>query len=324
MGMMLPWSAFSGSPNALRSCRDARSNLGRFWLYHPNYPVFDNPPSESTKMNSIQRLFHQASSRIVSGTILQRAIRVFQSLPMIILSVCLFGLLPDSLLVAQEAATSSDTAPPPIVIDGTGPGWKELGEEDFTRANCDPDTWVWQGSLVKSTGKPVGVLRSAKSYKNFEMVARWRHLSKGGNSGFFVWTPMEALEGLVPNRLPSAGIEVQVLDHGYTEQYESSTGKKGDWFTTNGDIFPVGKSKLKPFAPLSPDGSRSFPRSKHSLGTPNWNHYYVRAINGEIRLWVNGHEVSGGNHAEPSEGFLCLEAEGAPIEFQSIRIRELP
>ncbi len=156
------------------------------------------------------------------------------------------------------------------------------------------------------------------------MVARWRHLSKGGNSGFFVWTPMDALEGLPPNRLPAAGIEVQVLDHGYTEQYESSTGKKADWFTTNGDIFPVGKSKLKPFAPLSPDGSRSFPRSNHSLGTPSWNHYYVKAIDGEIRLWVNGHEVSGGNQADPKEGFLCLEAEGAPIEFENIRIRELP
>jgi hypothetical protein len=236
----------------------------------------------------------------------------------------LVGSFSTQVLTAQESASNTPPVPPAIVIDGTGPGWKELGESDFTRANCDPETWIWQGSLVKSTGKPVGVLRSTKSYKNFEMVARWRHLSKGGNSGFFAWTPMEALEGLPPNRLPSAGIEVQVLDHGYTEQYESSTGKKGDWFTTNGDIFPVGKSKLKPFAPLSPDGSRSFPRSNHSLGTPNWNHYYVRAINGEIRLWVNGHEVSGGNQAEPSEGFLCLEAEGAPIEFENIRIRELP
>ena len=30
-----------------------------------------------------------------------------------------------------------------------------------------------------------------------------------------------------------------------------------------------------------------------------WNHYYVRAINGEIRLWVNGEEVSGGTGCEP-------------------------
>jgi hypothetical protein len=50
----------------------------------------------------------------------------------------------------------------------------------------------------------------------------------------------------------------------------------------------------------------------------------VSGINGEIRLWVNGKEVSGGRGAEPRTGFLCLEAEGAPIEFRNIRVRELP
>jgi Domain of Unknown Function (DUF1080) len=115
-----------------------------------------------------------------------------------------------------------------------------------------------------------------------------------------------------------------MLDHGYKEQYEKSSGKKGDWFTTNGDIFPVGNSKLKPFPPLSPNGSRSFPRKNLSKGVNEWNHYYVRAINGEVRLWVNGEEVSGGSGAVPSTGYLCLEAEGSPIEFKHFRVRELP
>ena len=35
---------------------------------------------------------------------------------------------------------------------------------------------------------------------------------------------------------------------------------------------------------LSPEGSRSFPRKNLSKGINEWNHYYVRAINGEIRL----------------------------------------
>jgi hypothetical protein len=226
---------------------------------------------------------------------------------------------------------------PAAKIDGEGPGWKALGPADFADVNNEPDTWAWSeikeddgeggraGNFrVKGTGKPVGVLKTARTYTNFELVGEWRHLSAGGNSGFFVWTPPEVLEGLPPGKLPGAGIEVQVLDHGYREQYEKSSGKKGDWFTTNGDIFAVGKSKLTPFEPLSPDGSRSFPREARSKGTPEWNHYYVRAINGEVRLWVNGVEVSGGNNAEPRSGHLCLEAEGAPIEFRNLRIRELP
>ena len=107
----------------------------------------------------------------------------------------------------------------PIQIDTTGDGWVELGKDDFQRANCDEETWTWEGPLVHCTGKPVGVLRSKKKYRNLEFVGWWRHLSYAGNSGFFLWTPDNALEGLPPNRLPDAGIEVQVLDTGYTEQY---------------------------------------------------------------------------------------------------------
>lgn len=239
-------------------------------------------------------------------------------------------LLPLLLLVnASDRAIGQDDpsvgiASPMIQIDTQGDGWVELGAADFVRANCDEATWTWEGPVVHCTGQPVGVLRSAKKYRNLEFVGWWRHLSHGGNSGFFLWTPESALENLPPNRLPNAGIEVQVLDHGYTELYEKSSGKKATWFTTHGDIFPVGQSKLKPFSPVSPDGSRSFPKGQFSNPSPQWNFYYVRAIGGEVRLWVNGHEVSGGSDASPAEGYLCLESEGAPVEFRNIRLRELP
>ena len=47
-------------------------------------------------------------------------------------------------------------------------------------------------------------------------------------------------------------------------------------------------------------------------------------INGEVRLWVNGEEVSGGKGAQPASGFICLESEGSPIDFKNLRVRELP
>lgn len=213
---------------------------------------------------------------------------------------------------------------PKATIDGVGLGWRALGEADFARVNCDPETWTWKDGVVYCTGKPVGVLRTQKQFTNFEFVAQWRHRESGGNSGFFVWASEAALKDLPPNKLPSGGIEVQVLDHGYKDKYKKATGKDGDWFSTNGDIFAVGTSKLTPFPPLSPNGSRSFPRQERSKGVAQWNHYYVRAINGEVRLWVNGEEVSGGTNCEPRSGFLCLESEGAPVEFKEIRIRELP
>lgn len=213
---------------------------------------------------------------------------------------------------------------PKAFIDGSGLGWRELTLSDFTNVNCHAGTWSTRDNLIVCTGQPVGVTRSTVLYTNFEMVVEWRHLKSGGNSGVFLWASSEALTGLKPGQLPPGGIEVQILDHGYAEQYEKEQKRKPDWFTTNGDVFPVGTSKMRPFPPVSPGGERSFPRKNLSKGFGEWNHYYIRAINGEVRLWVNGEEVSGGTDSQPRTGYLCLESEGAPIEFKNLRIRTLP
>jgi hypothetical protein len=202
--------------------------------------------------------------------------------------------------------------------------WQLLVEGDFKDVNGEPDTWSWRAGVLSCTGRPVGVTRFHKPLENFELSLQWRHLSVGGNSGVFLWAPSESLLDLPPGKLPRGGIEVQILDHGYTEQYKKKSGRKATWFTTDGDVFAVGTSKMNPFPPLSPNGTRSFPNARYSRGSPQWNHYYVRAVNKEVRLWVNGHEVSGGNQCSPSTGYLCLESEGAPIEFKEIYLRELP
>ena len=240
------------------------------------------------------------------------------------LAIVLAGCLLTTAVPADKPAEKAvEAALKKAYIDGTGTGWKELGADDFENVNCDKDTWTWKSGVLHCTGKPVGVARSKKQYTNFELVLEWNFGEKAGNSGVFVWTPEEALKGLKRGSLPS-GIEVQVLDNYFKDQYEKTSKKKATWFTTHGDVFPVGKSKMKPFKPTSPDGSRSFPRKNLSKDAGQWNHYYVRAINGEIRLWVNGEEVSGGNEIQPRKGFLCLESEGAPVQFRNIRLREVP
>ena len=104
-------------------------------------------------------------------------------------------------------------AQPRAYIDGTGPDWKTLGEADFANVNCDAKTWTWKDGLVHCSGQPVGVTRTKKTYTNFEIVAEWRHLQSGGNSGIFVWASEASLEGLKPGTLPRGGIEVQVPAH---------------------------------------------------------------------------------------------------------------
>jgi 3-keto-disaccharide hydrolase len=232
--------------------------------------------------------------------------------------------------LAFLSVSAEDASLPKAFIDGNGPGWRALGEQDFVNVNCAPDTWSFKDGQIQCTGVPTGVMRTKDQYTNFELVVEWKHLKPAGNSGVFVWGTEESIKELAAEgsrrRLPT-GIEVQILDHGYKENYlQKNKGKKtGElFFSTNGDVFPTGTTKLTPFPPTSPNGQRSFPRKELSKGAGQWNHYYVRAINGEVRLWVNGEEVSGGKDANPASGYLCLESEGSPIEFKNLRIRLLP
>jgi hypothetical protein len=209
-------------------------------------------------------------------------------------------------------------------IDDTQPGWRALTAEDFTKVNSADDTWSWKDDVLHCTGIPISVMRTVKPVTNFELVVEWMHEKPAGNSGVFLWATPESIEKLTAAAKPGLpqGIEVQILDHGYTEKV-AKTGKPTDWFGTNGDVFPVGV-KMTPFPPVSPNGQRSFPRKHLCKGHGEWNQYYIRAINGEVRLWVNGEEVSGGTGCDPKSGFLCLESEGSPIQFRKLRIRELP
>lgn len=247
-----------------------------------------------------------------------------RSRPFLASSTALVGLFLVGLSQFQDRATDKP-GNPRAFIDGTGEGWRDLTEAEFVNVNCRKDTFVWKEGVVYCTGKPVGVIRTKKQFTNFELVVQWRHMRKAGNSGIFVWAIPSSIAKLEAGkgRLP-AGIEVQVLDLGYTEQYVKRHKKKADWFTCHGDVFPVGAAKMTPFPPIAPNKTRSFPTKNLSRGVGQWNHYYIRGIDGEVRLWVNGEEVSGGTNCQPATGYLCLESEGSPVEFKGLRIRVLP
>ena len=202
--------------------------------------------------------------------------------------------------------------------DGFVPLFNGRDLTGWVNANCAPETWSVKDGVIHCTGRPTGALRTPRQYENFILEVEWRHLSKGGNSGVFIWgTPIAA-----PAVPFLRGVEVQVLDHGYAEQYEKANGKKSDWFTTHGDVFPIHGATMKPFGRHK--GDRSFPSEDRSKGTPEWNHYRIVCTNGVLRLSVNGKEVSGGEDCNYRKGYLALESEGAPVEFRNIRIKELP
>src|SRR5215211_5439857 len=96
---------------------------------------------------------------------------------LLLIRICLLSvvtLIASQLAVGKES--QADVSLPKARIDGTGLGWRKLGESDFVNVNCAKDTWSWKDGVVHCTGKPTGVARSTKVYTNFELVAQWQHL----------------------------------------------------------------------------------------------------------------------------------------------------
>ena len=149
-------------------------------------------------------------------------------------------------------------------------------------------------------------------------------LESGGNSGIFVWTAPEALNRFETRRAAQVRHRSASSRSRLREQYEKKTGKKSDWFTTNGDVFTVGTATMKPFPPRRPDGSRSFPRKNLSQGRRRVEpllrprHQRRNPPVGQRRRSLRRQQL------RPAPPATCASNPKAPVEFKGIEIRELP
>ena len=130
-----------------------------------------------------------------------------------------------------------------------------------------------------------------------------------GNAGVFVWADDITSRGVPFHR----GIEVQVLEDAYGNSKSH---------TTHGDIFPIHGATMTPVNGRG--GSRAFPTENRSRPSPQWNHYRIECLDGEISLAVNGKVVTRGKDCVPRKGYICLESEGGVVHYRNVRIRELP
>lgn len=180
--------------------------------------------------------------------------------------------------------------------------------------NVAPDTFTVKEGMIVINGVPTGYMRSEKMYENFVMECDWRHMKSGGNSGVFVWGDGIPAMGTGYTR----GIEVQVLDNGF------NIPGKNEWYTTHGDLFSIWGATMTPVGRVAQKGTRSFPSEERSKSSPEWNHYKITGNNGELRLEVNGKEVTVAKDCVPRKGFISLESEGSECHFKNLVIKELP
>ena len=91
-----------------------------------------------------------------------------------------------------------------------------LGLKHWRQVSCPKATFTLtkdeEGNpMIKCTGKPFGLLRSAQVYENFMFEIDWRHMTRQGmkaNAGVFLWSDALPLVGIPFAR----SIEVQVAN----------------------------------------------------------------------------------------------------------------
>lgn len=186
----------------------------------------------------------------------------------------------------------------------------------WVNVNTAPDTWKVKDGLLVCSGHPIGVMRSDRQYENFILHIEWRHMEAGGNSGVFLWSSARPGE---KNRLPD-GLEVQMLEKDWPKLHIRD-GVMPPMGYVSGELFGVGGVRT---VPDNPRGDRSVSLEYRCLGKGEWNSYDVVAVDGVVKLAINGKFVNGISKATQKKGYLCLESEGAEIHFRNIKIMELP
>jgi hypothetical protein len=186
----------------------------------------------------------------------------------------------------------------------------------WVNVNTDEKTWTVRDGVLVCSGRPIGVMRSEKQYENFLLHIEWMHTEPGGNSGVFAWC-----DGLPDprNRLPN-GVEIQMLELDWVK-LNTREGRTPPIAYVHGELFGVNGVKT---VPDNPRGERSMSVENRCKGRGEWNTYDVVAVDGVIKLAVNGKFVNGISRSTKKKGYLCLESEGAEIHFRNIRILELP
>ncbi len=210
---------------------------------------------------------------------------------------------------------------PPAPGEEAAPGFRDLfNGKDLTGwvdVNTSPETWSVRDGLLICSGHPIGVMRSEKQYENFILHIEWRHMEAGGNSGVFIWS-----EGTpAPGKTLPKGMEVQMLELEYPFLNREKDGSPRHLGFVSGELF--GANGLEA-APDNPRGKRSMSFEMRCKGKGEWNTYDVVAVDGVVKLAINGKFVNGVSQSTVKKGYLCLESEGAEIHFRNIRILELP
>lgn len=181
-------------------------------------------------------------------------------------------------------------------------GYNIDGWSAFLRDNGKMnDVWSVADGILSCKGNPIGYIYTEQPYQNFILELDWRWdpvTKKGGNSGVL-------FRQIESHKVWPKSIEAQLM-----------AGSAGDFWC-------IGEF------PMKTDPSRTRGRNtKHLENNENelgqWNHYEIHCIGGDVVLKVNGKVLNTATECAEVPGPICLQSEGAPIQFRRIRVFPQP
>ncbi len=177
-------------------------------------------------------------------------------------------------------------------------GWTRFLRDS---AKSVDDTWSIADGLLRCTGSPAGYMRTTTSYADYHLHVEWRWPQKPGNNGVLVHTSG-------PDVVWPRSLECQL-----------ASGNAGDFWVIGG----------LEFAEHAQGGKRVNDRRTVKLHESSekpageWNQYDILCKDNWVVVLVNGTLQNVATGCSDRSGQICLQSEGALIEYRNIWIEPL-
>jgi hypothetical protein len=194
-------------------------------------------------------------------------------------------------------------------------GWKPLFDgKSFTgwtfemKDDVAPES-IWtikEGTIVvNGQGNAPGVLRTKKTYTDYELQFDWRFPGKPGNSGCLIHASAPKQISIWPK-----SIEVQLMSE-----------NAGDFWLI-GENIEVPEEQMAPSKKGKPSRRRLNLTDNSEKPVGEWNTMHIIAKDSKVEVYVNDELVNKGWNGSVNAGAICLQAEKADIQFRNILIKE--
>jgi hypothetical protein len=181
-------------------------------------------------------------------------------------------------------------------------GWTAIVPDLVKDKKDQASVWhVEPDGVLVCAGNPVGYIRTTDKYTNYILRVEWRFnpvTKKAGNSGVL-------LRMVGEDKVWPKSVEAQL-----------ESGNAGDFWNIDN-------------VKMTTDPARTSGRNTkktHGAERPvgEWNEYEIVVNHGDVVLYVNGEELNRASGVEEVPGYICLQSEGAEIQFRSVRLTPLP